>query len=63
MKVEGDPEACIGCGLCVRLCSEAFGMDFEEGISKPRGDKVPPDSEKCARTAAKDCPTGAISVK
>ena len=61
MKVSVDEEACIGCELCSTNCPEAFEMDGE--VAKPKANPLPPEAEDCAKEAAEDCPTDAITVE
>lgn len=61
MKVVIDKDACTGCGLCVETCPEAFEMG--EDTARPKGDKVPSGAEDCARQAAEDCPSEAITIE
>lgn len=62
MKAKVDRETCIGCELCVTICSEVFEMD-EEQIAIVIATPVPSDVEDEAREAEENCPTGAISIE
>lgn len=60
--VSVNPDACIGCGMCVAQCNEIFkfqGNPYAEVIKQPETDQ----ELACAKGAALDCPTGAIIVK
>lgn len=53
-------EACVGCGLCVNLCSGVFTMT-DEGVAAAR-DEIFPEQEAQVKEAAESCPAGAIEV-
>lgn len=53
-------EACVGCGLCVSMCSGVFSMT-DEGVAAAR-DEIFPEQEAQAREAAESCPAGAIEI-
>lgn len=62
MKVKVDPDLCLGCGICEGDAPEVFSM--EDGIpAKVLVDPVPQELEDSARTAAEDCPEGAILIE
>ena len=52
---------CVGCGLCVNLCSGVFTM-LAEGVAAAR-DEVAPEYYDQVREAAESCPVSAIEVK
>ncbi len=61
-NVKIDSETCIGCGLCVNMCPEAFLMDDEGGYAKfemPEGGNCGCDFDEIAN----QCPVGAISTE
>ncbi len=62
MKAIVDKDACIGCSLCADTCPEVFKMDDNEK-AYAFADPVPSDQESCAKQAANDCPSNAISIK
>ena len=60
MKVTIDADACIGCGLCVSICPEAYKMEDDKAVvSSPA---VPKGAEDTCKKAAEDCPVTAIVV-
>ncbi len=61
MKTYVDQDTCIGCGLCTSTCSDVYQIN-ENGKAESSVEVVPPDCEQDCRTAANNCPTGAISV-
>ena len=52
---------CIGCGLCVNLCSPVFTM-LAEGVAGAR-DEITPEYYAQVREAAESCPVNAIVVR
>ncbi len=61
LKVYVESESCIGCGLCVSLCPEAFKMD-NSGKSETKTDKfgnLEPEIKQCVES----CPVNAIKVE
>jgi ferredoxin len=60
MKVVIDADACIGCGLCVSTCPEAYKMADDKAVVS--GSSVPKDAEECAKKAADECPVTCITV-
>ncbi len=56
MKAVVDKETCIGCGLCVNICPEAFRLE-DDGLSHcyDEADDSP------VKEAIDSCPVNAIS--
>ncbi|MCD6194972.1 ferredoxin [bacterium] len=61
MKVKVNEQSCIGCGLCISICSDVF--ELEGGKSKIKKDFDPEANKECIKEAAANCPTQAISVE
>lgn len=61
MKVKVNEELCVGCGLCVDNCPDAFVM--EEDKAKVKANPVPAGSEDCCKKAKDDCPVEAINIE
>ena len=61
MKGYVDKDVCVGCGMCVGVCPDAFRMG-EDGFAEA-GQELAADVVDDARQAAEDCPVGAIDVK
>ncbi|MBE7003522.1 MAG: 4Fe-4S dicluster domain-containing protein [Ruminococcaceae bacterium] len=66
-----DPNKCILCGDCVRVCEEMQGMNIIDFVNRGSGMQVAPAFDRklsetkcvsCGQCAAV-CPTGAITVK
>lgn len=60
MKASVDESLCIGCELCVQVCSAVFGMDGEFAVAI--AETVPPEHEKAAGQAADEYPVEAITM-
>ena len=58
MKVSVDKNMCIGCGLCVNMCSDIFFMD-SDGKSDVKQDTKPFD-ESLVKETVNSCPVNAI---
>ena len=62
MQVAIDSSRCQGHGRCYDLAPEVFGAD-DEGYATVVGDgTVVPELEEKARTAALNCPEGAVLI-
>ena len=55
MVIKVNKNTCIGCGLCVSLCSQIFEM--KDGKSHVKAQKKLP----CVKEAVDSCPVHAIS--
>lgn len=61
MKAIVDQETCIGCGLCVQVCEQAFKMDGDKAVAV--SSQVADNAKECAKQAANDCPVTAIKIE
>jgi ferredoxin len=63
MKLQVDPNVCMGHGRCYRIAPGWLGYD-EEGYVTPRGEPidVPPDQGAVAEEIVDTCPEQAISL-
>jgi ferredoxin len=59
VKIEQDPDACIGCGACVSICPENWEMD--DG-NKAKPIKTELDEVGCNKEAAAACPVQCIRI-
>jgi len=62
MHIKIDEELCTGCEVCADTCPSLFEID-EDGIAKVTVDEVPKNEEECAREAADNCPSEAITIE
>ncbi|WP_375432816.1 ferredoxin [uncultured Friedmanniella sp.] len=61
MRVEAEPDVCIGAGNCVLSAPEVFDQD-EDGIVQVLQAEVPAGQEDAAREAVERCPARALSL-
>jgi len=62
LRVKIDKTKCIGCGTCVEICPEVFGLG-DDGKAKF---KLTADSQKLKakiKEAAESCPVQAINIE
>ena len=62
MKAKVVENLCIGCGACMALVPDYFELSYE-GVAYAKDDVVKEDLEEDVKTAADNCPTGAIAVE
>ena len=62
MKAKVVENLCIGCGACMALVPDYFELS-DEGVAYAKDDVVKEDLEEDVKTAADNCPTGAIAVE
>lgn len=62
MRAEIDQSGCIGCGLCVSTCPEAFAMGDEQKAEVMLS-PIPANLEECVSSAAENCPVSVIEIK
>ena len=60
MKVCVNKDVCIGCGLCVNMCSDVFFMDSEGKSDVKQGLKS--IDESSVKEAIDACPVNAIKL-
>lgn len=61
MQAEVDKALCVGCGMCVSTCPEAFCLG-KDGLAESVG-KIPAYAQEDVWQTAGDCPVGAISIR
>ncbi|MBS3107493.1 ferredoxin [Candidatus Woesearchaeota archaeon] len=59
-KITIDKDKCIGCGLCVSVCSDNFAMN-EDNKAEVLEAKV--EELGCAKDAEENCPVNAIKTR
>jgi ferredoxin len=62
MRVLVDDERCKGHGTCCGLCPEVFELTAA-GYAHAHVSDVPTELEDAVRTAAEQCPEGAIALE
>ena len=60
MKAKVDPDACIGCELCVTTCPEVYKMEDDKAVVYVS--VVPKAAEENCQKACDDCPVTAITI-
>ncbi|MCF7916387.1 MAG: ferredoxin [Candidatus Omnitrophica bacterium] len=61
MKVKVDPEACIGCQMCVQVAPDLFEMKEDKAVAKV--EEVPEDKQDECKQASEQCPVDAIPIE
>lgn len=62
MKLRVDPEICAGFRVCIGVCAEAFYIN-DDGYAEVLTAEVPAEYRDLVRTAADQCPSGAIFIE
>lgn len=57
-----DKDTCIGCGLCVSICSDIFKMD-DDGKAVAIDEEITDDFMDDAKEAEEQCPVIAIEIR
>ena len=53
---------CIGCGVCMQVCPEVFGLDEELGKVVLLNYELSDDNINLVREAVDSCPIGCVNV-
>ncbi len=61
MKVAVDDDTCAGHGVCCTLCPEVFTLN-DDGFAVVTAPDVPAELEEAVATAARRCPSHAITL-
>lgn len=61
-RVSVDRDACIGSGLCLGRISAVFDQSDDDGLVVLLDAAPAPELHEAVRDAARDCPSGAITV-
>ena len=62
MKAKVVENLCIGCGACMALVPDCFELS-DEGVAYAKDSVVKEDLKEDVKTAADNCPTGAIAIE
>ncbi|MDJ0782330.1 MAG: 2Fe-2S iron-sulfur cluster-binding protein [Desulfosarcinaceae bacterium] len=65
VDVGPQPDGCIRCRLCIRVCKEIVGVNALKMEKRPQGNYVVPVENRCigCGTCVNLCPTGAIRLR
>jgi len=61
MKPKVDKTKCLGCGMCINMCSQVF--EFKNGKSSVKKDADLEKNKSCIIQAASLCPAQAIKIE
>lgn len=56
--IKVDQNKCVGCGLCVGMCSDVFALNLDG-----KSEVIAQVNEEGAKEAAAACPVEAISIE
>ena len=62
MEVSVNFDECIGCGVCMQICPEVFGLDEELGKVMLLNNEQSNDDNDLVKEAADSCPIGCVNV-
>lgn len=62
MKVRVNQDTCIGCGMCIDMCSEVFEYN-DSGLSAAKSEEVDSSFTESVTEAQQACPVDAIEVE
>ena len=62
MEVGVDFDKCIGCGVCMQVCPEVFGLDEESGKAVLLNYERSDDNMDIVKEAADSCPIGCVNT-
>ncbi|MDR3278991.1 MAG: ferredoxin [Synergistaceae bacterium] len=61
MAVKIDSDSCIGCGVCMQICPDVFGLDEEAGKATLLEPNETSEKADFIKEAIDSCPIGCIS--
>lgn len=61
MSVKINQEDCIGCGVCMQVCPQIFGLDEDEGKATILLEEAPESERDTVKEAIDSCPIGCIN--
>ena len=62
MEVSINFDECIGCGVCMQVCPEVFGLDEESGKAVLLDYEHSDDNANLVKEAADSCPIGCVNA-
>ena len=62
MEVSVNFDECIGCGVCMQICPEVFGLDEELGKAVLLNNEHMDENINLAKEAADCCPIGCVNA-
>lgn len=61
MTVKINLDDCIGCGVCMQICPQIFGLDEIAGKATLTCGDAPQNEEDAVKEAIDSCPIGCIN--
>lgn len=58
-----DMDICTGCEECVIACPDVFELNLTTYLAEVKVPEIPAELEETVRSAATECPVGAIRVE
>jgi ferredoxin len=62
MRIEAEPERCVGAGMCVLTAARVFSQDETDGTVILLVAEPPAELHSAAEAAVYRCPSGAIRL-
>jgi len=54
-------DECIGCGVCMQVCPDVFGLDENSGKAVLVKNEAGPEEQELIKEAIDSCPIGCIN--
>ena len=62
MEISVNFDECIGCGVCMQVCPEVFGLDEESGKTVLLNYDQTDDNSDLIKEAVDSCPIGCVNA-